>query len=177
LGSAATYYLLTNASGVFWRKVGSSVTNLNDDVIQPGNYLVIRQKVSTNNTFTSFGDVVLTKVNIPVIVNSTNKQDNALALPRPIDVSLTDSGLIASGAFASSASTAIHKDELLIFDNTATNFNKSAIGTYYYYNSQWRKTGNTTDYSTSNIFLSGAGFVVRKAITNVTPTWTNSPTY
>ena len=176
LSSASTYYLYTNTGSIYWRKVGFSTTN-NDDVLPQLNYLVIRQKVATNNTFTSFGDVVLTKVNIPVTINTTNKQDNALALPRPIDVSLTDSGLLASGAFAPSANTVTHKDELLVFDNTATNFNKSAASTYYYYNSQWRKVGNSNDYSTSNVFTSGAGFILRKATTNVIPSWTNSPTY
>ena len=177
LSASATYYYYTNSGAVAWRKAGSSATNLNDDILQPNAYLVIRQKVSTNTTFTSFGDVILTKVTIPLQINSSNKQDNAVGLTRPIAVSLTDSALIASGSFTPSVSTIIHKDELLTFDNTTTNFNKSVAATYYYYNSTWRKVGDAIDYSSSNILSPSVGFIIRKANAASSPLWTNTPTY
>ena len=176
LSSSATYYYYTNAGTVVWRKTVDANTH-DDDVFQPNTYLVIRHKIATNTTFTSFGDVVLTKVNIPLLVNTTNKQDNFVGLPRPINVSLNDAGLITSGAFASSSSTISRRDELLVFDNAETNFNKASLATYYYLSSQWRRVGDTTDYAASNIFVSGAGYILRKASTNVIPNWTNAPTY
>jgi uncharacterized protein (TIGR02597 family) len=178
LSAATTYFLYTNAGSVNWRRTGAS-TNCNDDIIRPNGYILIRHKAGPNTTFVSYGDVILTKVNIPLVVNSTNKQDNFVSMPRPLDLSLNDSGLIASGAFVPSTSTTLRKDELLIFDNSATNVNKSAASTFYYFtgSSSWRKVGLTNDYGSSNIFQPGAGFIIRKAASAVLPVWTNSPTY
>ncbi len=178
LSAATTYFYYTNAGSVNWRRVGAS-TNCNDDIIRPNGYLLIRHKAGPNTTFVSLGDVILTKVNIPLVVNASNKQDNFVSMPRPLDLSLNDSGLIASGAFVPSTSTTLRKDELLVFDNAATNVNKSAASTFFYFtgSSSWRKVGLTNDYGTSNIFQPGSGFIIRKAASAVIPVWTNSPTY
>ena len=178
LSAATTYFYFTNAGTVNWRRVGA-VTNCNDDIIQPNGYLRIRHKAGPNTTFVSLGDVILTKVNIPLVVNASIKQDNFISMPRPLDLSLNDSGLIASGAFVPSTSTSARKDELLIYDNSSTNVNKSASATYFYFSpsSSWRKVGLTNDYGSSNIFQPGAGFIIRKFAAAVAPVWTNSPTY
>lgn len=178
--ASAPYFYYTNVSGLVWRQQGSSA-NQNDYKLLPNTYLIIRQKVATNTTFISFGDVILTKVNIPLTINSTNKQDNAIGLTRPIAVSLADSGLIASGAFVPSSSLNAHKDELLVFNNTTIGFNKSASAPYFYYTNAssvaWRQQGSTNDFSSSNIFLPGNGFIIRKAVAAGSLSWTNIATY
>jgi uncharacterized protein (TIGR02597 family) len=182
LSSTATYYYFSNTtdSTTAWRRTTTGTTNLNDDIIQPNSYLTIRHNVATNTTFTSFGDVILTKITFPLRGNTTNQQDNAIGLTRPIQVSLNDSGL-TNGGFAVTVSALSRKDELYVFDNTTTNKNRSSAATYYYLsNSGWRKTtgSSSIDYGTSNILTPGAGFYIRRAITtNVAPYWTNSPTY
>ena len=181
LGVSATYYFFTNTTThlAAWRLVGSSSTNRNDDILQPNIYMIIRHKLASNTTYTSLGSVITWKLAIPLRVNSLNKQDNPLALTRPGPVSLNDSGLIESGGFVPSTSSLSRKDELYTFDNTTTNFSKSFSGTYYYFNSGWRKVGTptTVNFGSSNIFLPGTGFFIRKAAGNTAPVWLNSPNY
>ena len=178
LSSAATYYYFTNSGAVAWRRVGSSSTNRNDDILAPNAYIIIRHKIVTNTTFTSYGDVVLTKVAISLLGNIANKQDNPVSMTRPINLTLNDSALISSGAFTPSTDPDDRADELFVFDNSTTNINKSTAGTYYYYSSAWRKTGSAATYGTSNIFQPGAGFLIRKASGSSAITiWTNPPTY
>jgi|ERR1051325_465032 uncharacterized protein (TIGR02597 family) len=181
LSASATYYFFTNVTtgAAAWRLVGSSSLNRNDDVLQPNVYLIVRHKVATNTSYTSLGSAILTKIGIPLRVNSTTKQDNTLALARPVLVSLDNSGLISTGAFTPSTSTISRKDELLAFDNTTTNFNKSAAATYYYFNSAWRKVGvsATINVGSSNVFVPGMGFIIRKSTGTTAPLWSNNPTY
>lgn len=181
--AAGGYYFLASGGSNVWRKTSGPATNSNDDIIRPNSYFFIRHRnVATNTTFVSLGDVLLTKAVIPLVVNATNKQDNFISMPRPLELSLNDAGLIASGAFVASTGTSVplRKDELYVFDNTTTNLFKSG-GTPYYFlstDSSWRKVGGTsTNYATSNIFLPGGGYFIRKAAAAVTPVWTNSPTY
>ena len=182
ISAGSPYFYYTNSGTVVWRKQGSSITNRNDDKLPPNCYLIIRHKnVATNTTFISFGDVILTKVSIPLNVNSTNKQDNPIGLTRPLQVSLSDSKLVDSGAFIPSSSVTVHSDELYVFDNTATNFNKSAGTPYFYYTNAttaaWRHQGSSVDMSKSNIFLPGTGFIIRKVAATSSLLWSNTPTY
>jgi uncharacterized protein (TIGR02597 family) len=177
LGAAATYYFYTNAGTAAWRQAGSASPNRNDDVLAPNVFLIIRHKVPTNTVFTSFGDVILTKVAIPLRGNPINRQDNPVAMPRPVDLTPNDTGLIESGAFVPTLNPGARKDELLVFDNFTTNFNRSAVATYYYHGSAWRQVGSTADHGTSNVFSPGAGFIIRKASGGSSTTWTNAPTY
>jgi uncharacterized protein (TIGR02597 family) len=181
LGVGSVYYYYSNSpTTVAWRNTASSSTNVNDDIIQPNAYLVIRHKIATNTTFTSFGDVLLTKVRIPIRTSTTVKQDNAVGLIRPLPVALTNAGLFESGAFVPSTSSLTHKDELLAFDNTTTNQNKGVALVYYYYNSAWRRSdlASSVDVGGSNVFQLGNGYIIRKAISSTnSPAWLNSPTY
>jgi len=181
LSAGATYFYFTNTTAGFaaWRLFGSASTNRNDDILQPNVYLIVRHKIATNTTFTSLGGVILAKIEIPLNISSSTKQDNVVALTRSVPVSLDDSGLVASGAFTPSTSSLAHKDELLTFDNTTTNFNKSAAGLYYYSNSGWRKFGTpaTVSFGASNVFVPGTGFIIRKATGASAPVWVNPPTY
>jgi len=181
LSAGATYFFFTNTTtGVAaWRLVGSSSPSRNDDILQPNVYVIVRHKVPTNTIYTSMGGVILSAIATPINVNSINKRDNTLTLTRPIPVSLDDSGLISSGAFTPSTSTFSRKDELYTFDNTTTNFNKSAAGTYYYFNSAWRRVGvaSSINVGSSNLFLPGTGFIIRKSPGTIAPLWSNSPPY
>jgi uncharacterized protein (TIGR02597 family) len=106
------------------------------------------------------------------------QQDNAVALTRPVTVSLDASGLISSGAFASSPLPGSRTDELQIFDNTVALKNKSSSAIYYYWSNAWRRVGaGTTDVGSDGVFVPGSGIVIRKATNNAAATWLNSPTW
>ena len=107
----------------------------------------------------------------------SGKQDNMIALPRPTDVSLDESGLIESGAFQPSSSRFIRTDELFIFDNAVRMKNKSASATYYYYNNMWQRYPLTTDVGNETPFQAGNAAVIRKASAATSPLWVNAPNY
>src|SRR6478672_5238902 len=95
---------------------------------------------------------------------------------RPQSISLTDSQLVSSGAFSASPLAGSRTDELLTFDNSAAAKNKSASAIYYFWNGGWRQVGaGSTDVSSSNVFVPGLGFIIRKNTNSSSAIWTNTP--
>jgi uncharacterized protein (TIGR02597 family) len=69
------------------------------------------------------------------------------------------------------------RDQLLVFNNAATGFNKSASATYYYLtNSGWRSTTTGNTNVGSAVIPAAVGYVIRKATNNGTGSsfWTNT---
>ena len=113
--------------------------------------------------------------------SSTVKQDNYIAIPRPISVSLNDLNLLGTEAFVASTNTlgSGRQDELLIFDNELQLRNKAPSARYYVHDGIWKlNNGGNTDRG--GVLLSaGVGIMIRKSATidGSTSTWTNLPTY
>ena len=114
LSAARTYYYWSGA----WRQVGQGTANKSDDVLLPDAYVIVRHNVADSTTVTCNGAVWMAKLAVPLAVQAGNKQDNFVALVRPTNVSLNDSGLVSSGAFSPSPSPGARTDELLVFDDT-----------------------------------------------------------
>lgn len=112
---------------------------------------------------------------------TSGQQDNVIAIPRPVDVSLNDLNLGGTTAFVSSTGTLSpdRKDELLVFDNAQALRNKAPSATYFYYNGAWRAQSDVTADAGTDIIPKGAGFIIRKAQTVVGAThmWKNTPSY
>ncbi len=69
-----------------------------------------------------------------------------------------------TSAFVTSTSPGVHKDELLVYNNSAAGMNKSASATYYFYNNAWRKSGASASLSfDSEPVPAGAALIIRKA--------------
>jgi uncharacterized protein (TIGR02597 family) len=161
-----------------WKQVGQGNNNHNDDVLSPNAFFVIRHNVATNTVMSAPGNVVTSKVVTLVQTVATNKQDNSVGLMRPLPISLNNSGLISSGAFSASPLPGTRTDELLTFDNTSTNRNKSASAVYYYWNGAWRLVGaGSTDVGTNQVLGAGGGVIVRKSTNGASVLWTNAPNY
>ncbi len=178
LASSGTYY---NYNGA-WRVAGSDGTASYDDtILPPSTYFTVRN-ASATTTFTPAGGVYMNRIVAPLDTQASTAQDNAVALPRPVAVSLNDLGLIDSGAFSPSTGTGgfARTDTLLVYDNTVLGINKASSATYYYYNGGWRLAGTdgTADYGATQIPY-GVGFTIRKyATTNaVTSFWQNTRNY
>ncbi|MGC4071336.1 MAG: TIGR02597 family protein [Nibricoccus sp.] len=165
-----------------WKLVGGLNPSYDDDILIPDSYFIVRN-AATGTVFTQTGSVVVKKTTTPLITNVGSKQDNSVALTRPIPVSLNDSGLISSGAFVASNPTGPRTgDELLVVDNTTTGINKSVSAVYFYRNGAWRKVGAAdanSDFGATIVFGPGSGVIIRKAATatGASANWTNSPTY
>src|SRR5205823_4490027 len=111
------------------------------------------------------GSVIVSKIAIPLALptGATNKQDNMLGLARSVTVSLDDSQLVSSGAFAASPLPGSRTDELLIFDNSTAAKNKSSAAIYFYWSNAWRRVGaGTTVVGADQVFIPGTGVIVRK---------------
>jgi uncharacterized protein (TIGR02597 family) len=149
--------------GDSWKEFGQGLVNKNDEVFLPDVYFIVRHNTSTATSFTISGQVLKSSWTMPVTVNPLARQDNFIALPRPIMTSLNDTGLIDSGAFRSSSSPLSRADELLVFDNNVIGKNRSASATYYHYNGAWRKFGaGLTDIGNQPVLGPGVAAIIRK---------------
>jgi uncharacterized protein (TIGR02597 family) len=113
-------------------------------------------------------------------VRAAGRQDNAVALVRPIPVKLSDLGLGA--AFEESAdNTGLNRaDELLVYDNLQAAVNKAPSKVYFRAAGEWRlDDGSTYPPADDHEVLPSTGLVVRKAAgaSDDTLRWLNTPTY
>lgn len=163
LSTSATYLFLNSGWRVFGRPLAE---DHGDDILDNGRYFVIRN-AGTATTFITRGTALRQKETIGLRTSTSTRQDNQVAVTRPIGVSLNNIGLLSSGAFAPSTSPFIRADELYVFDNAAVGYNKSAAATYYYYNNAWRRFGQplTTDFG-GTIIPPGTGVLIRKNVTS-----------
>ncbi|MGH8045627.1 MAG: TIGR02597 family protein [Chthoniobacterales bacterium] len=174
--AAKTYFF----AGGHWQQVGQGAASRDDDCLLPDSFLTIRHKVSAGTFLNPAGEVVFTKLAVALATSATGRQDNFVALARPVPVSLDNSGLITSGAFSSSPNNLARTDELLFFDNIAAKTGKSASAVYFYAGGMWRKVGSgNTNVGATNVFMPGTGVVIRKNSTvgGATAIWSNTPTY
>jgi uncharacterized protein (TIGR02597 family) len=173
---AGVFYI----TGGSWRQFGVNNPNAGSYVIYPDSSLSIRHNstVSQNTFFRSVGDVDSGSIVIPLTTRSNGRQDNHLALPRPVPVRLIDLGLDTT-AFVNSPSTLSRRDELLVFNNAAAGKNKPPIATYFRLSAGWRMFGaGSANHDTSTI-PAGSGFIIRKYNTadGATVEWDNPPNY
>ena len=93
-------------------------------------------------------------------------------------VSLKNSGLISSGAFKVSKG-ANKTDEVLVFDPTATGYNKTPTRIFTYSGGAWHRKGVAGDAGDSLVFRPGSGVIIRKNVdaNAETSLWTNPSSY
>jgi uncharacterized protein (TIGR02597 family) len=111
-----------------------------------------------------------------------NRRDNTVAIFRPVDVPLSNSGLDET-AFASSVShgAAARRDELLLFDNRQAGFNKSPSAIFYKFSQTWfldEVKADSNSCAAANALSASGGLIIRKSQgSNSSSFWTNQPTY
>ncbi|MCW5554414.1 MAG: TIGR02597 family protein [Verrucomicrobiae bacterium] len=181
LSPTISYVFLTNAanlSGV-WRQVGEGTVNKNDAVLLPDVYFIVRHNTTNGTVFSAQGSVPVSKLVIPMLTQTSTKQDNFVAVARPATMTLDESGLFQSGAFLASSSGLNPTDVLLVFDNQVAAKNKAPVETYYYLNT-WRRVGSgTTNMNNQAVFVPGTGVIIRKnsTIDGFSSFWINSPNF
>lgn len=192
------YFFSNNVDGtssnVGWRVVGNNTTDHSDDPLLPDGYFVVR---NTNGAptlpFKGLGTVLTKKVTAPLISSSTQFQDNAVSMIRPVDVALKSTGLNSEdGSFVQTDPpfsvrnpNLVLKDQLLLFDNSQVAINKQPSATYYYFvgysvrDVGWRLAGGGAVDHGNDLIPAGSAMIVRKArtVSPQTSFWTNSPTY
>jgi hypothetical protein len=175
-------YFLTDSG---WKKSAAGFPAAGNTILEPGLPFIIRHPDQVAATdFEPDGRVLRGTDSIWLEQTAADKQDNTVAVQRPVDVALSDSGL-GETAFASSTSHASgdRKDELLVFDNGAKAFNKSPSAIYYKVAQSWFKDegkaeANSAAASTKALSAS-SGLIIRKSkgTTDISTIWNNQPTY
>lgn len=163
-----------------WKEATTGFPPAGSVILWPDTYLVIRQPtaLASATSYKISGEVEVGTFAIPLSTSATGKQDNFVAIPRPINVALTDLGLISSGAFIPSLNTLNRADELFVYDNALALRNRTPSAKYFYYSGTWRKVATGFPVADTDIVPAGAGVIIRKAQSNgSTVFWRNYPTY
>jgi uncharacterized protein (TIGR02597 family) len=163
----AIYFFYNGA----WRKSGANIgTSFDSTLIYPDSYFIQRNK--TTGTSLSYVGRVQPSALGTILEAATTQNDNYVSISFPMDITLANSGLAASG-FQVTTSTFQVKDQLLWFDPAGTGINRAADGVFFYFNGAWRKSGQpvTSDFG-STVLKAGAGFIVRKASNGTSATST-----
>lgn len=153
-------YVYSSSSG-YWTLTGVGGSQ-NDVILYPDSYLTVRNNGSATTTIVAGGAATVTKIVTALSTNTLGKQDNYVALPAPLPLTLNNSGLISSGAFSASTGFA-STDQLMVFDNTVAQLNKAAKYIYTYANGAWRRAGVRGDVGGETVFTPGTGVIIRKA--------------
>ncbi len=176
--AAAASFVL---SGGAWRAVGQLTgASKDDEVVRPDTYLVVRNPGAARTVVTG-GTVVMHRATLNLTTVANAPADNPAAPPRPVPVTLNESGLIAGGAFAPSVSAVQRADVLVVFDNATAALKRPAVDFYINTGGAWRKLGapQTQDFGNDVVFGPGKAAFVRKAAGSAASTavWINAPSY
>ena len=168
---AAEYYFNNSA----WRLVSdgfSSPPDHGDDPLLPDGFFVVRHANKAQTLpLRALGSVLMEKMAVPLFAAQTGKQDNLVAMIRPVDVSLDATGL------APIDNTFVQNDQLLLFNNARRQLNKRP-DKIYTYNDGWRLSTDPVGDRGKDVILAGSAMIVRKVASPNGPIfWTNSPTY
>jgi len=179
--AANLYYFVTNT---YWRNTSGGSNNFNNTPILPDSYFIVRNPTNAASglKLTVAGSVNMGPMAVQLDSFSNKLNDNYVSLGRPVDITLNDLGLISSGAFTQSLGTLgfLRRDQLMVFNNAATNFNKVPTTLYYYVtNSGWKSTSSGTNDVGNAVIPAAVGYVIRKVTNNGTGTqfWTNTVSF
>lgn len=178
---ASVYYFVTNS---YWRNTSGGTSNFDNTPILPDSYFIVRNTTNSASglKLTVSGSVNTGSMAVQLDSVGSAPNDNYVSLGRPVDITLNDLGLVTSGAFAPSINTLVtgRRDQLMVFNNASTEFNKAPSTIYYYLTNAttqgWRSTSTGTNDVGTNVIQAAVGYVIRKATNNGTGTqfWTNT---
>src|SRR5437763_7527444 len=167
---AAEYYF-NNGS---WQRV-SPAGGGDDDPLLPDGYFIVRNANGAPTLpLTALGSVLMKKIAVPLLTSSTQQQDNAIVMVRPVAVSLDLTGLAPIDRSFDQG------DQLLLFDNAQPGFDKIQNGNYrsYVFNGGWRLASDPNTEHGSDLIAPGVAMLVRKAAySGGSLSWANWPTY
>lgn len=161
-----------------WIEAGS-FAEAGDEIIEPGQAFIVRNPAGVTTTFIPSQQVYGDAVAVAIPVSSTSARDTALALPRPVPLTLAQLDL--GTLFTESASTSENQraDELLVYNNAVAERNKLPSAVYFRTGGQWVE--DTTGFPASDgvSIEPSAGLVIRKAQAGSDDVlvWVNHPTY
>ena len=167
---AAEYYFNDGT----WQRISPAGVG-DDDPLLPDGYFVVRNANGAPTLpLTALGSVLMKKIAVPLLTSSTQQQDNAIVMVRPVAVSLDLTGLAPIDRSFDQG------DQLLLFDNAQPGFDKIQNGNYrsYVFNGGWRLASDPNTEHGSDLIAPGVAMLVRKAAySGGSLSWANWPTY
>ncbi|MES2996530.1 MAG: TIGR02597 family protein [Verrucomicrobiota bacterium] len=131
-----------------WKQEGKAGENKGLFQLWPDGYLIIRHPsaVPKATVFTNTGEVDPADFRFNLVTRVSGYQDNYLALPRPVAVSLDALNLGGTSAFVTSTSTSLsgRRDQLLVFGNSPAGHNQTPSRTYFHFGGKWQLQGDAS---------------------------------
>lgn len=160
LPAQGTYYFTSTG----WIRAAAGNPVSNDVILYPDEFIIVRQPatVASDVTVVFTGEVSTNALALPLATRTAGTRDNALALTRPVDVTLAASGLAAGFVESLNTLATGRRDQLIVFDNTQIGFNKSAARTYYRFGGNWIRAAAGNPNANAEVLSAGSGFIVRK---------------
>ncbi|MEM6911380.1 MAG: TIGR02597 family protein [Verrucomicrobiota bacterium] len=168
------YFDSSNDSQDGWYSSANFVPGavVNDTILSPDTYFVVRNPAGANSSVTLTGEVLIDSLRTPVNKpSSTEAQDIYIGVPYPVAVSAPETDLLESGAFTATTDPFTIQDVVFVFDNGTIDVNKPFLESYLYFDSSddaqdgWYSTSNFVPGASvddQKIFSSATGLVVRK---------------
>jgi len=171
--AAATYFYYQGVglSGSGWyNNDNTALGKQNDLTLEPFQIAIIRNLEATAKSVVVSGVVPAAKTESSVY-GKTVLNDNYLCIQMPVDVTLGQSGLLASGAVITSTDELEPVDFVSTYNETASQFNKAASKTYFHYTGTglsgtgWYDNDNTAAGKQDNVVTLKAGrqILIRKS--------------
>lgn len=171
-------YFLTDGG---WFRSDRGFPSAGDAIVPPGKAFVIRHQPGDSDTvFVPRHLVFQGDHSIALRTQSSGRQDNSVALVRPVPVKLSDLDLFTSFAASTSTSAGNRSDELLLYDNLTVGFNKPPATIYFKVAEQWyRDDGSSYPAADEDIITPATGILIRKTNhpSGTTLHWLNTPRY
>lgn len=167
------YYGGDDHGGAGWRMAGARENEIFDDVvIAPGDCALYRNYGHDSLKVLLPGYVQMAAT-ATLVTDLGVANDEYLSLVAATPVSLADSRLLESGAFAGAPIiSGARGDLLMIFDNDRRGLGKVSTEGYYYYTGSafggagWRRKGRpiTMKFDDAEVFQPGHAFAIRKTV-------------
>lgn len=160
-----------------WRQVGEPYVDAGGYVLDLVTPFIVRHYHESSTELTIMGEIPFTGAMKVLNATDSGASDTMIAHPLPFNMSLIESGLYQSGAFAGSVSPNEITDTLLVFDESEQGYNLRPKDAYFYLEQDssvyglagWRKVGEPY-VSVDNLMLFGPGqvYVIRKSAGDAT---------
>lgn len=138
--SAAAVFYFSNGA---WRRSGAKASDDAGDTVIPSNTgVTVRHSGDEALKLRVCGHVDAGKLTrrFPAVTHPAGR-DHFVSTGRPMAVTLAELGLVESGAFAKSLSTAEPSDRLIVAGPAAKDSDKRTTKVYYHHNGAWRLMG------------------------------------
>jgi len=186
--SSFLYYGGSDHGGEGWRKFGYAPSvKFDNQILPPGISLIVRHESGAGTVFENLGQVQTSSFSTLLGTFAANTpQDHSLGSGLALPLTLADSRLVESGAFAASSAIDEPLDQVLLFEQTSPVKNRLPSSAYYYYSGSqhggpgWRLLGDpSTIRDGAAVFQPARGFVIRKAAaaSPVSARWAVRPAY